>query len=146
MRPFRLLRDDRGAVAVEFALVFPVLMIIVFGIIDFSRAFFAMNNLTSAVREGARYASVQVDPVAQTGAIKKVVADYWYQYGSGALDTSKITVNFIDNAKVEVTVSDYPFTLLTPLVNVVGLDTIPMSRRAVFRWEREDAVGGGGGG
>ncbi len=45
---------DRGAAAVEFALLFPLLMLIVFGTIDFGRALNAQITLTQAAREGAR--------------------------------------------------------------------------------------------
>jgi Flp pilus assembly protein TadG len=45
---------DRGATAVEFALLFPLLMLIVFGTIDFGRALNAQITLTQAAREGVR--------------------------------------------------------------------------------------------
>jgi TadE-like protein len=45
---------DRGAAAVEFALVLPVLLIIIFGIIDFGRMLNAKITATEAAREGAR--------------------------------------------------------------------------------------------
>ena len=45
---------DRGAAAVEFALLLPVLLLLVFGIIDFGRALNAQITLTQAAREGAR--------------------------------------------------------------------------------------------
>ena len=59
-------RRDRGAAALEFALVLPVLLIIVFGIIDFGRMLNAKIVLTQAAREGARAAAVgtQADGVA----------------------------------------------------------------------------------
>ena len=56
-RPARSSRHqpgDRGATAVEFALLFPLLMLIVFGIIDFGRVLNAQITLTQAAREGAR--------------------------------------------------------------------------------------------
>ena len=60
---------DRGAAAVEFALLFPVLLLIVFGIIDFGRALNAQITLTQAAREGARLAAVgQPNVVARTQA------------------------------------------------------------------------------
>ena len=46
--------SDRGAVAVEFALVLPVLVLLLFGIIEFGRGYNAKIELTGAVREGAR--------------------------------------------------------------------------------------------
>jgi Flp pilus assembly protein TadG len=45
---------DRGATAVEFALLLPLLLLIVLGIIDFGRMLNAQVTLTQAAREGAR--------------------------------------------------------------------------------------------
>lgn len=46
--------DQRGAVGVEFALILPLLVLLVFGIIEFGRGYNAKVELTGAVREGAR--------------------------------------------------------------------------------------------
>ena len=51
-------RDDRGASALEFALVVPVLLVLIFGMIEFGLVFQAQLALTHAAREGARLASV----------------------------------------------------------------------------------------
>jgi Flp pilus assembly protein TadG len=60
---------DRGSVAVEFALLLPMLLLIVFGIIDFGRALNAQITLTQAAREGARLAAVnQPNVVSRTQA------------------------------------------------------------------------------
>jgi len=45
---------DRGAAAVEFALVMPILLLFVLGIIDFGRLWFTQISLSQAAREGAR--------------------------------------------------------------------------------------------
>src|SRR6185312_11491700 len=45
---------ERGAAAVEFALVLPVLLMLIFGIIDFGRMLAAKIVITEAAREGAR--------------------------------------------------------------------------------------------
>ena len=50
----RRLHEERGAAAVEFALVLPILVLLVMGIIEFSRAYNAKEALQYAVREGAR--------------------------------------------------------------------------------------------
>jgi len=47
-------RSDRGAVAVELALVIPVLMMLLVGIIEFGRAYSVVISLDGASREGAR--------------------------------------------------------------------------------------------
>ena len=48
------LRSESGASAVEFALLLPVLMMILFGIIEFGLALYRQAILTNASREGAR--------------------------------------------------------------------------------------------
>jgi Flp pilus assembly protein TadG len=45
---------DRGATAVEFALLLPLLLLILLGIVDFGRMLNAQVTLTQAAREGAR--------------------------------------------------------------------------------------------
>ncbi|HKE73567.1 MAG TPA: TadE/TadG family type IV pilus assembly protein [Acidimicrobiales bacterium] len=50
----RTRRDDRGAVMVEFAIVLPVLLLILLGIIEFGRAYNAQVSIQAAAREGAR--------------------------------------------------------------------------------------------
>ena len=49
---------DRGAVAVEMAIVLPLLMAMIIGIIDFSRIFNGEIQLSQAAREGARIAAL----------------------------------------------------------------------------------------
>jgi Flp pilus assembly protein TadG len=47
-------RDDRGAAMVEFAIVLPVLLLILLGIIEFGRAYNTQVSIQAAAREGAR--------------------------------------------------------------------------------------------
>jgi len=51
-------RKERGAVAVEMAIVLPLLLLILLGIIEFGRAYNVQVSLTQAAREGARYAAI----------------------------------------------------------------------------------------
>ena len=48
---------ERGAVAVEFAIILPILLLLVFGIIDFGHAYYMKHVLQNSCREGARYAT-----------------------------------------------------------------------------------------
>jgi Flp pilus assembly protein TadG len=50
------IRSERGAELIEFALVFPLLLFVVLGIIDFGFVFQQMEVVTNAAREGARIA------------------------------------------------------------------------------------------
>jgi Flp pilus assembly pilin Flp len=51
---------DRGAAAVEFALLLPMVLLLLFGIIDFGRALNAQITITEAAREGARLGALGV--------------------------------------------------------------------------------------
>jgi Flp pilus assembly protein TadG len=55
----RLRGRDDGAAAVEMALVMPLLLFVLFGIVDLSRAYDTQIQLSQAAREGARLVSMQ---------------------------------------------------------------------------------------
>jgi len=57
-RIIRHARDDKGAAAVEFALVLPILVLLLFGMIEFGVVYDAQLQVTHAAREGARRAAV----------------------------------------------------------------------------------------
>ncbi len=59
------LRHEDGASAVEFALIAPLLFMLLFGIIGFGLAFLRVQSIRTAVREGGRTAAVGA-PVATT--------------------------------------------------------------------------------
>ncbi|MBT8158997.1 MULTISPECIES: TadE/TadG family type IV pilus assembly protein [Arthrobacter] len=50
--------SEAGAVAVEFALILPIFLVLVLGIFEFGRGFNIQVSLTEAAREAARYASI----------------------------------------------------------------------------------------
>jgi Flp pilus assembly protein TadG len=53
------LRKEDGAAAVEFALIVGLLAILVFGLLEYGLAFWQVQNLRAAAREGARVAAVR---------------------------------------------------------------------------------------
>lgn len=61
------LRRQRGVALVEFALVLPLLLLLVFGITEFSRALFEYDTLAKATRDAARYLTTTApgDPTAR---------------------------------------------------------------------------------
>jgi Flp pilus assembly protein TadG len=61
-RVLPFLRGRSGAAAVEFAVVLPVLLLFVFGILDFGRALNYDNDATHLANEGARFAAVNTNP------------------------------------------------------------------------------------
>lgn len=55
-------RRERGAAAVEMAIILPILVTLVMGIIDFGYAFWVQGTVAGAAREGARYHAIFDDP------------------------------------------------------------------------------------
>ena len=80
----RLRRED-GAAAVEFALIAGVLAMLIFGMLQYGLAFFQLQNLRAATREGARIGAVG----ASVTQIKQRVADA----SLGALPANSGAVN-----------------------------------------------------
>lgn len=54
-------RKEKGAVAVEMAIVLPLLLLILLGVIEFGRVFNVQISLSQAAREGARHAAIHHD-------------------------------------------------------------------------------------
>ena len=68
--------NERGAVAAEFALLLPVLLLILFGIIEFGFLMYGREVVTNATREGARAGIIQATPPVSIGAMQNVVLGY----------------------------------------------------------------------
>lgn len=104
---------DRGAAAVEFALLLPLLMLLVFGIVDFGRALNAQITLTQAAREGARMAALgEANVVSGT------------QAAATGLSPVNVTVtacpaNANQTTAASVTAS-YSFSFITPVGAIAG--------------------------
>jgi Flp pilus assembly protein TadG len=70
----RRLRDARGASAVEFALIVPLLIMLVLGIAEFGHAFQVQGTLSAAAREGVRAMALQNDPAAARAAVQEATS------------------------------------------------------------------------
>ena len=131
---------ESGAAVIEFALVAPLLLILVFAIIDLGRAYSTLNQLAASAREGARLAAVLQNPASNASQtqVRQAVQQYSVgQLGGAPISDSQIAVTFHQGAgTVTVSIRNYPFQLVTPLAGVVGLRMIPITRQATFRWER----------
>ena len=55
---------QHGAVIVEFAVILPLLAVLAIGVTELGTAFFALNTLNKAVRDGARLKTYSLDPYA----------------------------------------------------------------------------------
>ena len=71
-RPVRRVRGERGAALVEFALILPVLALLLFGMLDFGKAFNYWIDETHLANEGARWAVVNKNP-ASSGSLQNYI-------------------------------------------------------------------------
>ena len=107
---------DQGAAAVEFVLVLPVLLIVLFGIIDFGRMMHAKLQLAEAAREGARAAALVSEGDARD-TMRDIVGD-----DMAAAWDNPVVVTCAGpgtDARVELT---YHFSFVTPLFGFGGDD------------------------
>ena len=128
-------RHRRGQTMVEFALILPVLLLIIAGIIDFARAYMVVQVLTNAAMEGARVGILPGRTQAQVQAAVNQV-----------LGTSSLTgVSVISGANpgtppgtpVQVTVTtQFQYMLGTIIPDNLGVPaSFPLSQTAVMRHE-----------
>ena len=110
---------DQGAAAVEFVLVLPVLLVILFGIIDFGRLMHAKLELAEAAREGARAAAlVNVDEARST--IDDIVGDMSSDMDQ-PYDVSGCGPIVTPGQDARVTLV-YHFSFVTPFLGIGGED------------------------
>ena len=105
-------RDERGAALVEFALVLPVLVLFLFGIVEFGRAYSARIQLTSAVREGARAAALGGTATQTAEATRKGAAGLTPDAIVVETTTCPTATTPAPNATVKAA---YPFRYTIPL-------------------------------
>ncbi len=110
--------DDAGAAAVEFALVMPLLFLLVFGIIDFGRAYQAKVELTHASREGVRVWALTQDAVA-AGDRTRAAAPSLELASTAAFEVTTTTTTCTFGQATTLTAS-YQFSYITPLSSLMA--------------------------
>ncbi len=122
------LRSESGASAVEFALLLPVLMMILFGIIEFGLALHRQAILTNASREGARLGIVQSVPPIALAAVNTKIDSYLGPAGipPGTVGRTIVGVpGSVTGVPVIVTLTlPYTFSVLPNLTSVASLITL----------------------
>lgn len=112
-------RDERGAAMVEFSIIAFLLLVMVFGMVDYSRYFLTRANLTNAVREGARYGATLTGTCTTN---QSAIATYTRALINGTSTQQSLgTLTATDPGstgqfRCRVQLSNYPFNPATFLV------------------------------
>lgn len=137
------LKNKKGAAAVEFALVLPILIVLVFGIIEFSIVLYDKAVITNASREGARagivfktdsnqnYAPLTVDEIR--AIVNTYCGNYLITFGSSTTVTTTVARDNPAPGYLRVAVS-YPYSFLilpdfvTDLTGSLNLNAVTVMR------------------
>jgi len=126
-------RRASGQGLVEFALVFPIFLLLFLALLDLGSAVFTYNSLTNAAREGARLAIVNQDQASimlrakNASAIAEindpsVKVDFYQQKTDGTPDTSK-TCSPVAVGCLAVVSFQATYNPLTPIVGRIIFPT-----------------------
>lgn len=118
---------------VEFALLLPVLIVLIMGVLDFARAFNVLQVVTNAAREGAR---AGVIPTNTNADVTNTVNTYLTAAGQGGCTTTPVNAGSggVAGASVSVTVT-CPFQTLTGTLIPGWTGTFNLSQTATMRHE-----------
>jgi len=107
---------EKGQALVEFTLLVPIFLLLLFAIIDFGMGFYSWITVTNAAREGARLGAVL--------ATQQQIEDRVYQTTSLPNEATQMTVT-VTNAQGQpgesvIVQVDYDYNLITPLAGIVS--------------------------
>lgn len=127
-------RQEQGQSILEFALTFPVLIMMILAIVDFGRAIDALIIVTNAAREGARHASV--DDSLTVSDIQNLVRDQIQGSGTNVTTMSDFGDDLQNQVQVNITADSVTVTVTydfrTWFGGIVRLDTIRIQKQAVM--------------
>ncbi len=132
MRISQKLLSRKGQSAVETALILPIIIIIITGIIDFGLTFNNYLIINNASREGARNAAVGASDSQIVSNIKDMAS---------TLDQSKLKITIVPDGSTrkagnEVTITvEYDNDLITPVIGSLVGKTLHLKAKTVMRIE-----------
>jgi Flp pilus assembly protein TadG len=132
-------RSDRGAAAVEFAIVMPVVLLLVCGIVDFGRMLNVQITLSAAAREGARWEALRLPTTTGVSTASRVATaapGFAPTPTTAIVSSCPASPSPTQNASVTATTT---YSLLTPLSAISGLfggglpGTVTLTGQGVMR-------------
>lgn len=150
-------REDSGAELFEAALVLPILLMLLLGIITFGRAYNTYQTITRAAREGAKAAVLTpcADSAYCSGATNYTADNIWTNFvnpvlQSDNLDTTQVTSKSLQYVQLDPNGSpshvcgvqlqfSYPYTFSLPFTSL-NLSTINLKTTVQMRLENQPAT------
>ena len=122
------MRSEKGQSMVEFALVVPLIILLLLGMVDFGRLFHAHLTLEHAGREAARAASIGKDEAT-------VISTAISNAASLSLAEGQVHVSGLGTSGGNVTITiKYPISFITPVISsLVG--TYQLENKTIMRIE-----------
>ena len=151
---WRRIKSERGVSMVELAIVLPILLVVLFGIVEFSLILYDKAIITNASREGARGGIVfrsdpntgNYSPLDQTGittVVNNYLGNYLISFGSAPVASTTVVPSqcppptATPPRQIAVTVV-YPYTFLVLpnfAAGLVGMNPLNISAVTVMRCE-----------
>ena len=116
------MKKQEGVALVEFALMLPLLMMLIFLTTEFGRAYYQYDTITKSVRMAARYLSVRAQGTGIANA--KNIIIYGNPGGTGSPIIAGLSLSNVPDP-IWSTTGSYP-TLNTVTVSVTGFTFVPL--------------------
>ncbi|MGI6143483.1 MAG: TadE/TadG family type IV pilus assembly protein [bacterium] len=128
----RLLQSEKGQTLVELALIFPILCLLLLGLVEFGRVFHAYLVLTNASREGAREAAVGKGDVEVQARVIQTASTL----NNGSLVVSIEPGEGERSRGTGVTVrATYQLPIIAPLITNILPNPLPIQTATTMRVE-----------
>jgi Flp pilus assembly protein TadG len=121
---YRVVIDKAGSIAVEFALMVPVVLAALFGVIDIGRLIYTQAELSFAVEQATRFAVVRVGEASDEDIEAYAETQLHGIDRVPAIFTSTGPVDSVTNTRLITVRATYDFNFILPLLPDV---TIPLS-------------------
>jgi hypothetical protein len=140
VRRIGFLRREDGVAMTEFALVIPVFLVVVAGLLGFGRVFFYWIETNHEASEAARWAVVDRNPYSPQTLQQHAIGGSTIEFQSG----TSVCIDYPEDGTPAVNLGDpIRVTIKKPmtLVPILGIGTITIRGSSTQRIERFDADG-----
>jgi Flp pilus assembly protein TadG len=113
-RCFTFLRCGSGTTAVEFAFVFPVLLILMLGIYSVGSVLHCISSVRFALEETARM--LQINPALTQGDLQKAIDEKLTYYGKQAITLTMSVQKDASGSDIARLTASYPYLIAVPFI------------------------------